>query len=217
MSHLIILFQGDSITDAGRNYKENDSLGNGYVMMVAGWLSALHPDTHLTFLNRGMSGNRVKDLKNRWQKDCVDLQPNIISILIGINDVLTKYVWSASTPIESFESDYRAILEQTRKFLNVQNVIVEPFLLHVKKEQIDLREDLNPKIESIERLSKEFDTILVPLDAIFNEASKKREPTFWARDGIHPTLSGHALIAQSWIKAVTADLSWIKKTFPKYG
>ena len=92
-----ILFQGDSITDSGRKSNHNESLGDGYVMMTVAWLSALHPEYHAKFYNRGVGGDRIRDLRHRWKKDCLDLRPNLVSILIGVNDVHRK-----ATPTESF-------------------------------------------------------------------------------------------------------------------
>jgi lysophospholipase L1-like esterase len=206
----IVLFQGDSVTDAGRNQKNYESLGSGYVMMTAAWFLARHAERKVRFLNRGVSGNGIEDLKNRWQKDCLKLRPNVVSVLIGINDTLGRYFWNSPTSIEDFEENYRQILEQTRDPLRANSVraivLIEPFIVGIAKQQLNMREDLNPKIEVVRKLSKEFMTRLVPLDGIFKEAIKKREPSFWSQDGIHPTLAGHALIAQSWLEVMTSDL-----------
>lgn len=196
---LTVLFQGDSITDAGRDYRRDDSLGTGYAMMVASWFSAEYAEKRVRFLNRGISGNRIKDLKNRWRKDCLNLEPDIVSILVGINDTLGKYFWKSPTSTKSFEEDYRTILEQTRDILGARIVLLNPFMVYLTRQQLMLREDLNQKIEVVRDLSKEFETLLVPLDGIFEEATRKREPTFWSTDGIHPTVVAHALIAQSWL------------------
>jgi acyl-CoA thioesterase I len=189
----MILFQGDSITDSGRKRNHNESLGDGYVMMTAAWLSAWYSEYNLKFINRGVSGNLVRDLKKRWKKDCLDLKPNIVSILVGINDIH----WLANSD-ESFRSDYRSVLEQTRQ-LGCQIVLLEPFLVD-SKEILELTEELNSKIAIVRELSKEFETGLIPLNEIFMEACVKSRPSFWALDGVHPTLAGHALIAQSWLK-----------------
>jgi acyl-CoA thioesterase-1 len=174
----------------------------GYVMLASAWFSATCPEKNVRFINRGISGNRVKDLRNRWQKDCLDLKPNIVSIMIGINDMWRRYDDNDPTSTESFETDYRQILLQTQSVLDPQIILLEPFLLHVKEEQLKWREDLNPKIEVVRKLSREFKTLLIPLDSIFAIAAQRKEPTFWSQDGVHPTLAGHALIAQSWLKAV---------------
>lgn len=201
-SKITILFQGDSITDSDRNYKKDENLGTGYVMMAGLWFSATHQEIEVKVLNRGIKGNGIKDLSNRWQKDALNLKPNVVSILIGINDTLGKFFWRSPVSIDDFENNYRLILKQTHENLNPKIVLMEPFLIASTKNQLQLREDLNPKIEVVRKLSQEFDTILIPLDKIFAEAAKKREPQFWSRDGVHPTPVGHALIAQSWLKAL---------------
>jgi len=197
-----VLFLGDSITDAGRSRDTDDNLGQGYVMMISSWFSAMYPEKNVKFINRGISGNRVKDLKSRLQEDCLGIKPDIISILIGINDTWRKYDSNDPTSVEQFELDYREILQKIVSNLNAKIILCEPFLLHISKDIVRFREDLNPKIEVVRKLAKEFKTILVPLDKIFNKYSKKRNPFFWASDGIHPTLPGHALIAQIWLKIV---------------
>jgi acyl-CoA thioesterase-1 len=200
---MTVLFQGDSITDAGRNYLDDEVLGVGYVMMTAAWFSALHPERRARFINRGVSGNKIRDMKERWKKDCLELKPDVVSILIGVNDVLGRYFSNDPTSVESFEADYRRTLELTRSVFNARIVLMEPFIIQVGKEQVRLREDLDPKIEVVNRLSDEFKTLLVPLDRVFCEAAEKREPAFWSADGVHPTLAGHALIAQSWLRVMT--------------
>jgi acyl-CoA thioesterase-1 len=197
-----ILFQGDSITDSGRDYKDSESLGTGYVMMASTWYSAEYPERKVTFLNRGISGNRVRDLRNRWQKDCLDLKPSVVSILIGVNDTLGRYFWNSPTAMEEFEDDYRMILEKTNGYLGAKIILLEPFMLDVVRNQLRLREDLENRVEITRKLSKEFGTYLVPLNRIFGDAANIREPSFWSADGFHPTLVGHALIAQNWLKTI---------------
>lgn len=199
-----ILFQGDSITDAGRKSNHNESLGDGYVMMTAAWLSAIHPEYNLKFYNRGISGNRIRDLRHRWKKDCLDLRPDLVSILIGANDLGLPF-WKSSTTTESFQSDCTNILEQTQQSKS-QIILLEPFLLPSNKNFHEFTEELNKKIEVVRELSKEFDAKLIPLNDIFMKACSKRVPSFWALDGVHPTLAGHALIAQSWVKGVMEEL-----------
>jgi acyl-CoA thioesterase-1 len=201
-SSATILFQGDSITDADRNRRKTLDLGTGYVMMVAERFSAKYPERKVTFLNRGLSGNRVRDLRNRWRKDCLDLKPNVVSIMIGVNDVLGGYFWNSLTSVEEFEDDYRMILQQTSDLLGVKIVLLEPFMLSAAKNQFGLGEDLDNRVKITRKLSKEFGTYLVPLNKIFEDAERIRDPSFWSADGIHPTLAGHALIAQNWLKTI---------------
>ncbi len=200
-----ILFQGDSITDAGRNRRDGESLGEGYAMMVASWLSAKYPEKNVQFLNRGVGGDDVKRLRERWQKDCINLKPDVVSILVGINDVLGKFFWNTTTSTASFENEYRGILETTRKNLQATIVIIEPFALRTVGGANEVKKELDEKVAVVKKLSREFSAILVPMEDIFEEASRKREPSFWSLDGVHPTQAGHALIAQSWLEIVTND------------
>jgi lysophospholipase L1-like esterase len=201
-----VLFQGDSITDCERNYKSNDSLGQGYVMMISSWYSAKYPEKNVRFINRGRKGDRVRELKSRWQKDFLEVEPDVVSILIGINDILKKDIWNRSTSVESFEKDYRCILEQVRNEIHANLIILQPFLLDAAERYADLRKELSMQIKVVEELSKEFDAVFIPLDTIFYEASVKRASFFWANDGVHPTLPGHALIAQSWLRIAISDM-----------
>ena len=196
----LILFQGDSITDAGRKRKNYDSLGEGYVMLTAAWISASHPEFGARFINRGVGGNRVGDLRNRWKKDCLDLKPDIVSILVGINDAHGKPCWREPTSLERFESDYEYILEQTLSNSKTQVVLLEPFLLAANQNYKETLTNLKMKIDVVRDLAKRFKTTLIPLSDIFAEAASEKGHLFWTLDGVHPTLAGHALIAQSWIK-----------------
>ena len=198
----IVLFQGDSITDAGRLYEDPLSMGSGYAMMVAAWYQALYPENHVQFLNRGISGNRVRDLQGRWTPDCLDIEPSLVSIMIGINDTWRRYDSGDPTSVEAFEVGYRDILTRTRETLDAGIILIEPFVLPVPEDREQWREDLDPKIHVVRALAREFKAVLVPLDGIFAQAAAKREPEYWASDGVHPTLAGHALIAQTWLETV---------------
>jgi lysophospholipase L1-like esterase len=200
----VVLFQGDSITDAGRAYCAADDLGMGYPMLTAAWFSALHPEKQVRFVNRGVSGNRAKDLRARWKSDCLDLRPSWVSILIGINDTWRRYDSQDPTTTGEFEAAYRAILDQTRRALPARLILCEPFLLPVPPDRLAWREDLDPKIAVVRQLAREFKALLVPLDGIFAQASTRRDPAFWTPDGVHPSAAGHALIAQAWLRTVGA-------------
>lgn len=199
----LILFQGDSITDCGRSRTDGASLGNGYAMMAASWLSAMVPGKRLRFLNRGISGNRAKDLRARWQADCLDLKPNWVSILIGVNDTWRRFDSNDATPMEVYETHYRQILQQS-KTAGHKLIVCEPFLLPVPQDRVAWREDLDPKIAAARRLAREFGVIYVPLDGAFAAAATQQSMEVWAPDGVHPTPTGHALIAQTWLRAVQA-------------
>jgi acyl-CoA thioesterase I len=199
----IILFQGDSVTDCGRKYEVYNDLGPGYPMMIAAAFTALYPEKNITFLNRGISGNRVIDLENRWKEDCINIKPSIITILIGINDTWRRYDSNDPTSTIQFEATYRNILTQAKKDTTAKLILMEPFLLPVSLGQESWREDLDPKIQVVRKLAREFNASLIPLDGIFAQASTKAACTTWTEDGVHPTQSGHALITKVWLDHIT--------------
>ena len=199
-----VLFQGDSITDAGRSRVNDNELGQGYAAMAAAWFSARYAEKRVRFLNRGISGNRVKDLRRRWQRDCLKLKPTWVSIMIGINDTWRRYDSHDPTSTEAYERDYRAILTDVRDKLGARLIVMEPFMLPTPPDREAWRVDLDPKIAVARALAREFDAVFVPLDGVFAEAATRREMTFWLSDGVHPTPAGPALIAQAWLKAVRA-------------
>ncbi len=200
----IVLFQGDSITDASRVRHDSADLGRGYAMMAASWFNAMHPEMNVNFLNRGISGDRVRNLKTRLQEDCIDLKPDVISIMIGINDTWRHFdACGEFTSAEAYKRDYSDILNQIREKTEAIIILCEPFLLPFTKEQgSKWRADLNPKIQAAKELAVEFDAIFVSLDGVFAKAAEIRKKSFWLYDGVHPTPNGHALIAQNWLRAV---------------
>ena len=201
-SGVTVLFQGDSITDSNRNRNRLADLGDGYVMMVAERFFARHNEANVSFVNRGISGNRIKDMRERWQEDCLSLKPDIVSILIGVNDSLGTFLWEEPAFIEIFEEDFISILNLTRKYLDAHIVLMEPFLLPLSKEQTILRKDLCERIKVIRKLAKEYETELIQLDSVFFEAAKSKPSRFWTTDGVHPTPAGHALIADAWLSKI---------------
>lgn len=198
----IILFQGDSITDAGRDYADRFSLGYGYPLMIASRLGHLFPEMQFTFLNRGISGDRVIDLQNRWDQDCLNLQPDWVSIYIGINDTWRRYDEGEITTTEQFEAGYRDLLNRTVDKLDAKIIMIEPFVLPVPEDRRIWREDLDPKITVVRDLAREFGARLVPLDGLFAQASVRAEPSYWAPDGVHPSPAGHGLITDGWIRSI---------------
>jgi len=200
----VVLFQGDSITDTGRNREDGNDLGRGYAYLASAWFSAAHPDLNVRFVNRGMGGNTVRDLRARWQADCLDLKPSWVSVMVGINDAAGRYAHNRVIPVEEFEGTYRELLTEAREASGARFVLLEPFVLPTDADRVRWREDLDPKIEAVRRLAREFDAVYVPLDGIFARASAIFEPSFWAADGVHPSPAGHALIAQAWLESVKA-------------
>lgn len=195
-----VLFQGDSITDVGRLVEPDSPLGNGYVRMAVDRVRAARPDSGITFVNRGIGGDRVADLRARWREDAMDLRPDVVSVLIGVNDTWRRYDSGAVTSVRDYEDDYRAILTQVRDELDAQLILVEPFLVPVRDEQWAWREDLDPRIQTVRRLSEEFGAALLAADGLLNQAARAAGGAERiAGDGVHPTPLGHALLADAWV------------------
>ena len=201
----LVLFQGDSITDADRARFYPEDLGRGYAQMAAGWFGWRYPERGVRFLNRGVGGDRVVDLLARWDDDCLALRPDVLSILIGINETWRAFDPGDPTPTAAFERSYRELLSRTRDALpQTRLILMEPFSLPISPEREAWRADLDPKIQIVRRLAREFGALLTPLDGLFAQAATRREPAFWADDGVHPTPAGHALIAQAWLRTAGA-------------
>ena len=198
-----ILFQGDSITDAGRNKEDGNSLGGGYANMIAAWLSAQYPDRKLVFLNRGISGNTVFDLEKRWTADCIKLKPDWLSIMIGINDTGHQVRGEEGYTPETYNESYRRILDRVKAETKAQLIIIEPFLVPGGKDQEAWRDKLDALITLARTIARDYDARYLPLDGLFAAVSTRREPGFWSGDKVHPTPAGHALMAQAWIRTVT--------------
>jgi lysophospholipase L1-like esterase len=207
----MILFQGDSITDAGRSREHpNDAnllapLGQGYAFLAAANLLTARPDDKLKIFNRGISGNKVHQLAERWQPDCLDLQPDVLSILIGVNDIWHKLNGNYDGTVETYENDYRALLQRTKEALpDVKLVICEPFILicgAVKESWVP--EFAGFRAAALE-LAIEFGAVFVPFQTMFDRAVEYAPPEHWAQDGVHPSPQGASLMAHHWVAAVTA-------------
>ncbi len=214
--HLNFLFQGDSITDGnrGRSKDPNHIMGHGYAFSIASRVGAAFPEKENQFYNRGISGNKITDLAKRWQTDTLDLKPDVLSILIGINDTDSVVRQQNIVTVEQYEDVYRSLLTQTHEQLpDCMFVLCEPFILPVGKvkENWDLfHDDLQKRQQTVSRLSNEFKTIFVPLQKIFNDAVNRAAAEYWMWDGIHPTYSGHELIAKEWLKQVSKTLRFLK-------
>ena len=200
--NMTILFQGDSITDCDRGYADSGEMGYGYASIASALLSEKYPELNLSFVNRGISGDRVEDLLQRWDGDCLQLRPDVVSVLVGVNNTWPRFFGEFSKDDEAFYGDYYSILKKTKDLLNAQIILCEPFLLPVSDEIKSWREELDPKIEMVRKLANEFNTFLVPFDTMFAEASKDVAPAHWAQDGVHPTQAGHELMAKEWLRCV---------------
>ncbi|MDW7658188.1 MAG: SGNH/GDSL hydrolase family protein [Bacillota bacterium] len=197
-----ILFQGDSVTDCGRSREDLNDLGRGYAMMIASRLTAEYPELGLRFLNRGISGNRSRDLVQRWQPDCIDLKPDWVSILIGINDTWRRYDRDDPTSAEAYGENVHKLFEQTVA-AGSQLIVIEPFNLPWPDDRKAWHVDLDPKVAALREAAYQYAACYIPMGGIMRAASQKQPYPVWAADGVHPTLAGHALIAKSFIDAIT--------------
>lgn len=201
-----ILFIGDSITDSGRNRFDSEDLGYGYPLLIASNLQVSFPNKKLKFLNRGIGGDKLIDLKNRWEEDCLNLNPDVVSILIGINDTWTNFsngVKITREELIQFEADYRFLLKSLFQRTDARVVLMEPFVLPYPKDRMEWREDLDPRIHIIRKMAREYQTDLIPLDGILNaEGIKNGFKHYTGEDGVHATIAGHGIIAQSWLNNV---------------
>ena len=196
-----ILFQGDSITDTGRNYDDVKSLGNGYPKYVAELLCETYLDKGFEFINKGIGGHQTKDLLARWQEEAVDLAPDIMTLLVGINDTWHHAEKGDFISNELFEANYRSLLEQMKKGTDAKIIIMEPYVIDVGLHE-DFHPDMDEKIRIIRRLAREYAYEYIPLDGLFASASITEEPSFWSEDGVHPTEEGHKLIADYCYNAI---------------
>jgi lysophospholipase L1-like esterase len=201
----VILFQGDSITDCERKKGEQDkpnnpeALGNGYARRIADGLLADHSSLGLRIFNRGISGHRVVDLYARWKSDAVNLKPDLISILVGVNDTWHEFNSGNGVELDRFEQVYRMKLQYTRERLpDVSFVLCEPFVLPCGAVTPEWEADIRGRQKIVADLAIEFDAVLVPFQKMFNEALKEAPPEYWAADGVHPTPVGHERMAAFW-------------------
>ncbi len=203
-----ILFTGDSITDCGRAWPvgEQAGLGDGYVAFVDSLLSVYRPDVRIRVLNTGISGNRVIDLASRWQTDVLALEPDWLSVLIGINDVWCQFdpvLDPSQVTIERYESVYRRLLERTRPTLKGL-VLMGPYLIEPNPND-PMRTRMNAYGHVVNRLAADFDAVFVDLQAAFNRYLSHRPAQSLCDDRVHPNKTGHMIIARAFLSAVGAD------------
>lgn len=205
----VILFQGDSITDAGRNREENSfnnakALGSGYAFMASSQLLLTHPDKELKIFNKGISGNKVHQLDERWESDCFSLKPDVLSILIGVNDYWHMRNGNYNGTIDTYRNDLKALLDRTKKQLpHVKLIIGEPFAVKGIKAVDDTWFPAFAEYQSAARqLAESFNATFIPYQSIFDKAQKSAPGVYWTYDGVHPSIAGAQLMAQSWLKMI---------------
>jgi lysophospholipase L1-like esterase len=212
----VILFQGDSITDAGRDRPKVNPpkivnnihhLGAGYGAKVAGMLLAEKPDLELVIHNRGISGNRVTNMRDRWQADCLDLKPTVLSILIGINDCWHGV--ASGTPengvgLEEFDIVLRKLITDTKQDLpGIKVVVCEPFTTEAGCVlSMNFHPDIEQRRALVTAIAKDMADVYVPFQTMFDELCETAPPAYWAEDGVHPSPAGHQKMAEFWMQCV---------------
>ena len=209
MKDNVILFQGDSITDAGRNKEDNGYntpriLGTGYAMLAAADLLEDYAGLNLRIYNRGISGNKVYQLAERWDKDCIDLKPDVLSILIGVNDFWHKLNGQYNGTVEIYRRDFIALLERTKKTLpDVKLVICEPFAIPGVK-AVD--EKWFPEFYGYQKAAREisdmFGATFIPFQKVFDDGIKEAPAAYWTGDGVHASFAGARLMAEAWVDVI---------------
>jgi lysophospholipase L1-like esterase len=189
------VFIGDSVTDCGRLVEP--PYGNGYVFNIA---QSGRPAGEI--INVGTSGHRLVDLENRWNNDVLAHNPTLVSVAIGINEVWRRYDSNDPTSVEDFEERYRRVLTATKAHGNPELILCEPFMLEVRDEMNNWREDLDPKIAVVHKMAAEFNAKLVPFDQHFKAIAGEMAMAELADDGIHPSKLGHQIMADLWLRTV---------------
>jgi len=209
-----ILFQGDSITDGNRykskasEWDKNHRIGHSYVYIIAGLLGMHYPEKNFTFVNRGISGNTVKDLRERWEADALNIAPDVLCVLVGVNDCMRAGAAEIKDfSAEDYEENYRQLLTASREQNpDLKIILLEPFAYAedqtgTASSPLIRRTILRSEQKAVRRLAKEFGAVFVPLQETFEHAATLRERSYWIWDGTHPTEAGHALIAREFLRA----------------
>ncbi len=199
-----ILFQGDSITDCGRTRDTDAYLGCGYPLLVQGELGKTEPATH-TFINRGVSGNRVVDLYARIKADIINVKPDVLSILIGVNDVWHELSHNNGVDAEKYYTVYCMLIEEIKAALpDVQIMILEPFVLKASATEEHWERfsaEVAKRAEKAKQVAERYGLTFVPLQDGFNALTEQASPDYWLRDGVHPTPMGHTFLKEEWLRA----------------
>lgn len=205
----IILFQGDSITDWGRDHNKNvandfGTLGSGYVLLTASNLLREYAAKNLQIYNKGVSGNKVFQLSDRWDADAIAIKPNVLSIMVGVNDYWHTITSGYKGTIETYRSDYRKLLDRTKQALpNVKIIIGEPYAMKdVKAVDASWYPAFDTYRQAARDTADEFGATFIPYQTVMDEALKLAPATYWSLDGVHPSPAGAGLMAYAWMNAV---------------
>jgi lysophospholipase L1-like esterase len=204
----VVVFQGDSITDGGRNRSvtapnERAGLGSSYAALLAADIPRAHPGTSWRFYNRGISGHKIPDLQARWQSDTIALRPDILSILAGVNDYWHTRTHGYTGTVDDFDRQYRSLLADTKTALpNTRVVVLEPFVTRTGAVDATWFPEFDQRRAVVARVARDAGALFVPLQRPFDEEAARLGPEALAADGVHPTPAGHRLIADRWRAAV---------------
>ena len=198
-----ILFQGDSVTDAGRDRSNPADLGEGYPQFASAMIQDSYPDLDFEFVDLGISGNRTEHLVARLEADFIEVQPDIVSIMIGINDVWHHYAFEfVETTDEQFEKNYRTVLDAIKSRTSARILMIQPFLLEtVDPAKQELCEELARKQAIVKKLADEYADAYLPLDEVLHSMTEE-EPAYYAADGVHPTPDGACCIGEAYLGAI---------------
>ena len=207
-----ILFQGDSVTDAGRDRNDPSDMGNGYPRYASAMIQDSYPDIDFEFVNLGISGNRTEHLVARLESDFVEIQPDIVSIFIGVNDVWHHYAFEfVETTDEQFEANYRCVLDAIKSRTNARILMIQPFLLEtVDPAKQELCEELARKQTIIEKLAAEYADGYLDLDTVLHTETDEA-PAYYSADGVHPTPDGACYIGEAYLRAIAPLIELLSK------
>lgn len=211
-----VLFQGDSVTDAGRDRSNPHDMGEGYPKYASAMLTDSFPEIDFEFVNLGISGNRSEHLVERLQKDFIDIQPDIVSIMIGINDVWHYYSNGIETTDEAFEANMRRVLSALREKTNAKIMLIEPFLLPFP-DKSHMLPDLERKIRILRALAREFADVYLPMDGLFAAASVRVDPHEFSPDGVHPSADGACYIGEQYLRTLTPVINELQMSENRKG
>lgn len=203
MKKIKLLFQGDSITDAGRDRSDIHNLGTGYAPIAAHLIREKYPDVEFEFIDLGIGGNRTGQLFDRLHQDCILHSPDIVSILVGVNDVWHRYsLEQVHTTDEQVEVNYRSILEQIRrKCPHCKILMMQPFT--EGDDQAHMRDDLVRVQAIVDTLAEKYADAYIALDDIMHSHPKYGEEHYFTRDGVHPNPTGAKFIAELYSDAIS--------------
>lgn len=202
MKKIKILFQGDSITDADRDRSDYHKMGYGYAAFVVQKLTAKYPGVDFEFINLGLSGNRTDQLFDRLTPDCVELDPDIVSVLIGINDVWHRYEYEfIPTTDEQIALNFKCILERIKRDTRAKLLVFQPFT--EGEDQARMQPDVDRLIDIVNSTAEKYADTYVRTNEIIHADENYGKEHYFTRDGVHPNQTGAEFIAGLYVDAIS--------------